>query len=45
MVAENDRWLVKEIIKSSAIPVKSRVIPTGYYQNFNLFLKKEAVID
>jgi len=32
MVAENDRWLVKEIIKSSAIPVKSRVIPSEVIQ-------------
>lgn len=27
LVGENDRWLVKEIVKSSVIPVKCRVIP------------------
>ena len=29
LVGEQDRWLVKEIVKSSAEPVKCRVIPPG----------------
>jgi hypothetical protein len=29
LVGEPDRWLVKEIMKSSKEPVKCRVIPTG----------------
>ena len=27
LVSENDRWLVKEILRSSKVPVKARVIP------------------
>ena len=27
MVGENDRWLVKEIVKSSVLPVKCRLVP------------------
>jgi len=27
LVGENDRWLVKEIVKSSVLPVKCRLIP------------------
>jgi len=29
LVTEGDRWLVKEIVKSSKEPVKCRVIPPG----------------
>ena len=31
-MGENDRWLVKEIVKSSAIPVKCRLIPADVIQ-------------
>lgn len=34
LVGENDRWLVKEIVKSSPIPVKCRVIPQGRNTDF-----------
>lgn len=27
LVSEDDRWLVKDILKSSKVPVKARVIP------------------
>lgn len=32
LVAESDRWLVKEIVKSSKEPVKCRVIPPDVIQ-------------
>ena len=32
MVGEDDRWLVKEIVKSSKEPVKCRVIPADVIQ-------------
>ena len=32
LVGENDRWLVKDIIKSSKEPVKCRVIPADVIQ-------------
>jgi superfamily II DNA/RNA helicase len=40
LVTENDRWLVKDIIKSSKTPVKSRVIPTGKYFNLERKMNK-----
>lgn len=32
LVGEDDRWLVKEIVKSSKEPVKCRVIPADVIQ-------------
>lgn len=34
LVGENDRWLVKEIVKSSAIPVKCRVVPVDVIETY-----------
>ena len=30
LVGEQDRWLVKEIVKSSKEPVKCRLVPPGF---------------
>jgi ATP-dependent RNA helicase DDX27 len=34
LVAESDRWLLKEIIKSSKEPVKCRVVPQDVIEHF-----------
>ena len=35
LVGEQDRWLVKEIVKSSKEPVKCRLVPPGKIYSFN----------
>jgi ATP-dependent RNA helicase DDX27 len=46
LVAESDRWLLKEIIKSSNEPVKSRIIPPDvieYYKSRCKEINQEVV--
>ena len=44
LVGENDRWLVKDIIKSSKEPVKCRVIPADVIQIYREKITNKSFI-